>query len=65
MIEKKQRQPSISSLRSTGRYPHVHVEFFSEEILQEKPTQIVYKANELIDISDGAVTMKLGRQGSS
>jgi mannose-6-phosphate isomerase-like protein (cupin superfamily) len=35
------------------------VEFFSEEILQEKPTQIVYKANELIDISDGAVTMKL------
>lgn len=24
------------------------VEFFSEEILQEKPAQIVYKANELI-----------------
>ncbi|WP_122625801.1 cupin domain-containing protein, partial [Pseudomonas viridiflava] len=31
----------------------------SEEILQEVPTQIVYKAHELIDISDGAVNLKL------
>jgi mannose-6-phosphate isomerase-like protein (cupin superfamily) len=35
------------------------VEFFSEELEPENPTQVVYKASELIDISDGAVTMKL------
>lgn len=35
------------------------VEFFSEELEQQNPTQVVYKASELIDISDGAVTMKL------
>ena len=60
MIEKNSVSPSISSLRKVlGGIPMSMVEFFSEEILQEKPTQIVYKANELIDISDGAVTMKL------
>ena len=60
MIEKNSVSPSISSLRKVlGGIPMSMVEFFSEEILQEKPTQIVYKAYELIDISDGAVTMKL------
>jgi len=60
MIEKNSVSPSISSLRKVlGGIPMSMVEFFSEEILQEIPTQIVYKANELIDISDGAVTMKL------
>ena len=60
MIEKNSVSPSISSLRKVlGGIPMSMVEFFSEEVLQEIPTQIVYKANELIDISDGAVTMKL------
>ncbi len=60
MIEKNSVSPSISSLRKVlGGIPMSMVEFFSEEILQEIPTQVVYKANELIDISDGAVTMKL------
>ncbi|WP_338485494.1 cupin domain-containing protein [Pseudomonas trivialis] len=60
MIEKNSVSPSISSLRKVlGGIPMSMVEFFSEEILQEVPTQIVYKAHELIDISDGAVTMKL------
>ena len=60
MIEKNSVSPSISSLRKVlSGIPMSMVEFFSEEILQENPTQIVYKANELIDISDGAVTMKL------
>ena len=42
-----------------GGIPMSMVEFFSEELQPENPTQIVYKAHELIDISDGAVTMKL------
>ena len=67
MIEKNSVSPSISSLRKVlGGIPMSMVEFFSEEIEAENPTQVVYKASELIDISDGAVTMKLGgksRQG--
>jgi transcriptional regulator with XRE-family HTH domain len=60
MIEKNSVSPSISSLRKVlGGIPMSMVEFFSEELQPENPTQIVYKANELIDISDGAVTMKL------
>lgn len=60
MIEKNSVSPSISSLRKVlGGIPMSMVEFFSEELEPENPTQIVYKASELIDISDGAVTMKL------
>jgi transcriptional regulator with XRE-family HTH domain len=60
MIEKNSVSPSISSLRKVlGGIPMSMVEFFSEELQAERPTQVVYKANELIDISDGAVTMKL------
>jgi transcriptional regulator with XRE-family HTH domain len=60
MIEKNSVSPSISSLRKVlGGIPMSMVEFFSEEAVPENPTQIVYKAHELIDISDGAVTMKL------
>ena len=35
------------------------VEFFSPDFDQDSDTQVVYKAGELIDISDGAVSMKL------
>jgi DNA-binding XRE family transcriptional regulator len=60
MIEKNSVSPSISSLRKVlGGIPMSMVEFFSEELAPENPTQVVYKASELIDISDGAVTMKL------
>lgn len=60
MIEKNSVSPSISSLRKVlSGIPMSMVEFFSVELAPESPTQIVYKAHELIDISDGAVTMKL------
>ena len=60
MIEKNSVSPSISSLRKVlSGIPMSMVEFFSEELQPENPTQVVYKASELIDISDGAVTMKL------
>jgi transcriptional regulator with XRE-family HTH domain len=60
MIEKNSVSPSISSLRKVlGGIPMSMVEFFSEELVPDNPTQVVYKASELIDISDGAVTMKL------
>ncbi|WP_236273251.1 cupin domain-containing protein [Pseudomonas congelans] len=60
MIEKNSVSPSISSLRKVlGGIPMSMVEFFSEETVPENAAQVVYKASELIDISDGAVTMKL------
>ena len=64
MIEKNSVSPSISSLRKVlSGIPMSMVEFFSVELEPESPTQIVYKAHELIDISDGAVTMKLVGNG--
>lgn len=60
MIEKNSVSPSISSLKKVlAGMPMSLVEFFSQEMEQETPTQVVYKAAELIDISDGAVSMKL------
>ncbi|MET1079365.1 MAG: cupin domain-containing protein [Pseudomonas sp.] len=60
MIEKNSVSPSISSLKKVlAGIPMSLVEFFSLEMEQDNPTQVVYKATELIDISDGAVTMKL------
>lgn len=64
MIEKNSVSPSISSLKKVlNGIPMSLVEFFSQEIETDNPTQIVYKAHELIDISDGAVTMKLVGKG--
>ena len=60
MIEKNSVSPSISSLKKVlGGIPMSLVEFFSLDLEQDNQTQVVYKANELIDISDGEVTMKL------
>ncbi|MES2819133.1 MAG: cupin domain-containing protein [Pseudomonadota bacterium] len=60
MIEKNSVSPSISSLKKVlAGIPMSLVEFFSLEMEQDNPAQVVYKAAELIDISDGAVTMKL------
>ena len=60
MIEKNSVSPSISSLKKVlGGIPMSLVEFFSPDFEQDSDTQVVYKAGELIDISDGAVSMKL------
>ncbi|MGH8355708.1 MAG: helix-turn-helix domain-containing protein, partial [Pseudomonas sp.] len=60
MIEKNSVSPSISSLKKVlAGIPMSLVEFFSLDFEQDNHTQVVYKASELIDISDGAVTMKL------
>ncbi|WP_439860497.1 cupin domain-containing protein [Pseudomonas sp. MBLB4136] len=60
MIEKNSVSPSISSLKKVlAGIPMSLVEFFSLEMEQDGHNQVVYKAGELIDISDGAVTMKL------
>lgn len=60
MIEKNSVSPSISSLKKVlGGIPMSLVEFFSPDFEQDGETPVVYKADELIDISDGAVSMKL------
>ncbi|CAE6951280.1 MULTISPECIES: cupin domain-containing protein [Pseudomonas] len=60
MIEKNSVSPSISSLKKVlAGIPMSLVEFFSLDMEQDSSAQVVYKAGELIDISDGAVTMKL------
>ena len=60
MIEKNSVSPSISSLKKVlGGIPMSLVEFFSPDFDQDSDTQVVYKGSELIDISDGAVSMKL------
>ena len=60
MIEKNSVSPSISSLKKVlGGIPMSLVEFFSPDFEQDGDTPVVYKAGELIDISDGAVSMRL------
>lgn len=60
MIEKNSVSPSISSLKKVlGGIPMSLVEFFSPDFEQDGEVPVVYKASELIDISDGAVSMKL------
>ncbi len=64
MIEKNSVSPSISSLKKVlAGIPMSLVDFFSVDGEQDNLTKVVYKANELIDISDGAVTMKLVGRG--
>src|SRR3546814_12015334 len=60
MIEKNSVSPSISSLKKVlSGIPMSLVEFFSPDFEQDSDTQVVYKAGELIDLSDGEVSMKL------
>jgi transcriptional regulator with XRE-family HTH domain len=60
MIEKNSVSPSISSLKKVlAGIPMSLVEFFSLEMEQENNAQVVYRADELTDLSSGAVTMKL------
>ncbi|MBP8264348.1 MAG: cupin domain-containing protein [Pseudomonas sp.] len=60
MIEKNSVSPSISSLKKVlAGIPMSLVEFFSLDVDDEQPTQVVYRADELTDLSSGAVSMKL------
>ena len=60
MIEKNSVSPSISSLKKVlGGIPISLVEFFSLDLEQDNLTQVVYRADELTDLSSGTVTMKL------
>lgn len=60
MIEKNSVSPSISSLKKVlAGIPMSLVEFFSLDLEQDTPTQVVYRANELIDISSGAHTVRM------
>lgn len=64
MIEKNSVSPSISSLKKVlAGIPMSLVDFFSVDGDQDNLPKVVYKANELIDISDGAVTLKLVGRG--
>lgn len=56
MIEKNSVSPSISSLKKVlAGIPMSLVEFFSLDVDDEQPTQVVYRADELTDLSSGAV----------
>lgn len=60
MIEKNSVSPSISSLKKVlAGIPMSLVEFFSLDVDDEQPTQVVYRADELTDLSSGAVSMRL------
>lgn len=64
MIEKNSVSPSISSLKKVlGGIPMSLVEFFSVDFEENSPTQIVYRADELMDLSSGSVTMRLVGRG--
>ena len=55
MIEKNSVSPSISSLKKVlGGIPMSLVEFFSLDLEQDNQTQVVYRADELTDLSSGA-----------
>ncbi|NQY63813.1 MAG: cupin domain-containing protein [Alteromonadaceae bacterium] len=60
MIEKNSVSPSISSLKKVlNGIPLSLVEFFSDDFDSEKNQQVVYKQEELMDISTGDVHMHL------
>ena len=60
LIEQNKVSPSVSSLKKVlGGIPMSLVEFFSLDLEQDSHTQVVYRADELTDLSSGAVTMKL------
>lgn len=64
MIEKNSVSPSISSLKKVlAGIPMSLVEFFSVDGDDSGPGKVVYKANELTDLSSGTVTMRLVGRG--
>lgn len=64
MIEKNSVSPSVSSLKKVlAGIPMSLVDFFSLEIEDDNPRKVVYRAEELLDIGAGEVTMKLVGKG--
>ena len=64
MIEKNSVSPSISSLKKVlAGIPMSLVEFFSVDFAENGAAQIVYKADELTDLSSGTVSMRLVGKG--
>lgn len=64
MIEKNSVSPSISSLKKVlAGIPMSLVEFFSVDFEENGAVQIVYKADELTDLSSGTVSMRLVGKG--
>ncbi len=64
MIEKNSVSPSISSLKKVlAGIPMSLVEFFSVDFEENGAAQIVYKADELTDLSSGTVSMRLVGKG--
>lgn len=60
MIEKNSVSPSISSLKKVlSGIPMSLVDFFSLDMQEESRRQVVYRADELMDIGAGSVAMKL------
>src|SRR5690606_1718408 len=56
MIEKNSVSPSISSLKKVlAGIPMSLVEFFSLDVQEESRRQVVYRADELMDIGAGSV----------
>jgi len=63
-IEKNSVSPSISSLKKVlAGIPMSLVEFFSVDFEENGAAQIVYKADELTDLSSGTVSMRLVGKG--
>src|SRR5699024_1895393 len=60
MIDENSVSPSIRSLKKVlSGIPMSLVEFFSLDLQEENRTQVVYKADELMDIGGGSVAMRL------
>ncbi len=60
MIEKNSVSPSVSSLKKVlAGIPMSLVEFFSIDMQPDDPIQVIYRANERLDISTGSVNIKL------
>jgi len=64
MIEKNSVSPSVSSLKKVlSGIPMSLVDFFSLELEQDSQRQVIYRADELLDIGSNEVTMKLVGKG--
>ncbi|GFR98772.1 transcriptional regulator [Elysia marginata] len=60
MIEKNSVSPSVSSLKKVlSGIPMSLVEFFSMDIDESAIEQVVYRANEMLDIGMGEISMKV------
>lgn len=64
MIEKNSVSPSVSSLKKVlAGIPMSLVEFFSLEVEPDTQRKVVYRADELLEIGTGEVSMKLVGKG--